>query len=762
MADYSSLGLRVLPYTITSVEGGFAPRGRRGSGFPIGPIGTGRAAATAEVGTTVERDVGGEDREPRTPTTSAPSATPATSSLSGYVDAIKDYISDRAEAYFGFPEAVNPLTGTVRATVVSQQIQAMMPSFFGPLMELGYELNMANLSDIASKSQVNKDYSTGLMGNQLVGVKPTADTIPGRIAGLFGFDVEGYTLSGNIGGFTNVDQDAYEDALITSLLYNRPTAYGPGRAVAMGLDPQVTYSQIENKYNVATLLGIDPFGPNPSLATSGIFQGFTVRGEGRPDPTRGGSIVGSYDPFGNWSPVTNPMSGYAFSNMPAGTTKTGLEKAGFSFFDRPGGGFEVYSPDTGWGKGGGMGSPHDNTATSQANQGGGGFTSNKSAADFGKADVASGGGRSEDKDSGMGSSSGGGDYGGGQEARGVAEGGRIEYAPGGNVTNGFTNKDPDSVTEQESIADNRFTSVKEGSFIVNQPTNEKYEGMLDSLVAKAEKKVKNPKDAPMVDVALSDGERHIEPEVVAQIEKIKGKGFLDKLNDKGKPEVQRRQAKYGGGVGLNEGGIAEIDRGFVSQVIGPDSPKISGTPTSQGSGFLDQPPPSIDDDLYFGRRFGDIKSAIQTVEIKGFEDNPYIFTGIKRKKAASSAFGPMQITASTLKDIKTRSKFYDMLGDEEKQYMDLLIQQGDDKINIEKYRVMYRDGKKVSTPDDIKKLYGRYGTGQINPNLHEKHYDTIANITLMQKLQDHDSLQKALASYGEGTNYATKVLRALK
>ena len=166
--------------------------------------------------------------------------------------------------------------------------------------------------------------------------------------------------------------------------------------------------------------------------------------------------------------------------------------------------------------------------------------------------------------------------------------------------------------------------------------------------------------------------------------------------------------------------------------------------------------------MYFDRRFGDIKSAIQTIEIKGFEDNPYIFTGIKRKKAPSSAFGPMQITASTLKDIRDRSKFYKMLGDEEKQYMNLLIQQGDDKINIEKYRAMYRDGKKITTPDNIKKLYGRYGTGQINPDLHKKHYETIANITLMQKLQDHDSLQKALASYGEGPNYATKVLRALK
>tara|TARA_X000001382_G_scaffold75327_1_gene52730 strand:- start:3636 stop:5894 length:2259 start_codon:yes stop_codon:yes gene_type:complete len=752
MADYSSLGLRVLPYTIRSVEGGFAPRGRRGSGFPIGPIGTGRAAATAEVGTTVERDVGGEDRQPRTPTSSTPSSPSAPSSITGYAAQLRDAVVGQIESQFAFPTALNPLTGTVRATGVSPVTGAMMPGFFGPLMELGYKMNMDNLSRIAGMSQVNKDYSTALMGNQLVGVKPTADTLGGKIASAFGFNVDGYTLSGNISGFTNVDMAAYKDALVDSLLAHRPTAYGPGRAVAMGLNPQVTYSQVNIDQDVASRLGIDPFSPSDPRAFGGPYAPFVDPGAGRPDPTRPGGIVGSVDPAGNWTGVTSGtytsdfglpgMIDFAFHNMGPGYSAKdmkNLEGTGgtdFSGID-PTGTSGAFTGDPV-----GMGDEYDDGRES----GGGGFSS----ADNDAAEAA------DDADAGQPSGNDAGDD------DDYSMGGHVKYAPGGNVTNGFINKDPDSVTEQESIADNRFTSVKEGSFIVNQPTNEKYEGMLDSLVAKAEKKVKKPKDAPMVDVALSDGERHIEPEVVAQIEKIKGKGFLDKLNDKGKSEVQRRQAKYGGGVGLNEGGIAEIDRGFVSQLVGPDSPEISGIPTSQGSGFLDQPPPSIDDDLYFDRRFGDIKSAIQTIEIKGFEDNPYIFTGIKRKKAPSSAFGPMQITASTLKDIRDRSKFYKMLGDEEKQYMNLLIQQGDDKINIEKYRAMYRDGKKITTPDNIKKLYGRYGTGQINPDLHKKHYETIANITLMQKLQDHDSLQKALASYGEGPNYATKVLRALK
>ena len=368
-----------------------------------------------------------------------------------------------------------------------------------------------------------------------------------------------------------------------------------------------------------------------------------------------------------------------------------------------------------------------------------------------------GGGRDDPSPSGQDS------FGGGQAARGVAEGGRIGYAMGTpKVTQGFINKDPDSVTDEQSIADNRYTSVPEGTMIMNQPSNDKYEKQLDKLVAEAKRNVKlSDKRPKMIEVALSDGERSIHPEYVAYIEKKKGKGYLEKLNDEGKPEVSRRQAKYGSKIqGAQYGGI-QTDRGFVQQFVRPDDPTLTNpTPTQQG--FINQPPVSIDDDMYFGRRFGDIKSAIQTVEIRGFEDNPFIFTGIKRKGKESSAFGPMQITASTLKDIKDRSKLYDLLGAEERQYMDLLIQQGDDKVNIEKYRSMYRDGKKINTPKDIKKLYGRFGTGQISQDLHKKYYDTIANITLIQKLQDHKTLEDALASYGEGKTYSQKVLKNLK
>jgi len=144
--------------------------------------------------------------------------------------------------------------------------------------------------------------------------------------------------------------------------------------------------------------------------------------------------------------------------------------------------------------------------------------------------------------------------------------------------NGFLVKDPKSVGEEASIADNMYTSVKEGSFIVNQPVNAVFESVLDGLVNEAKKNVKRTKKTGMVDVALSAGERIIEPEVVAQIEKLKGEGFLDQLNDLGKPEVQRRQAKYGGSIGLNEGGF--LEQGMEVQDVGDDIPMEDYMPAS--------------------------------------------------------------------------------------------------------------------------------------------------------------------------------------
>jgi hypothetical protein len=151
--------------------------------------------------------------------------------------------------------------------------------------------------------------------------------------------------------------------------------------------------------------------------------------------------------------------------------------------------------------------------------------------------------------------------------------GLVPFREGGDVTEGFVNKDPKSVSDAQSIADNRYTSVKAGSFVVNQPANEKNKKKLDKVVADASKtaKMKKGGKAGMVDVALSDGERLIEPEVVAAIEKKHGKNFLDKLNDAGKPEVKRRQAKYGEKIGAALGGGFLTDQGMELGDVGEDT-----------------------------------------------------------------------------------------------------------------------------------------------------------------------------------------------
>jgi len=161
--------------------------------------------------------------------------------------------------------------------------------------------------------------------------------------------------------------------------------------------------------------------------------------------------------------------------------------------------------------------------------------------------------------------------------------GLVPFREGGGVTEGFVNKDPDSVSEAQSIADNRYTSVKAGSFVVNQPANKANEKRLDKIVADASKtaKMKKGGKAGMVDVALSDGERLIEPEVVAEIEKKHGKNFLDNLNDKGKPEVKRRQAKYGEKIGAAQGGGGFLaDQGMEISDVGEDIPMEDYLPVS--------------------------------------------------------------------------------------------------------------------------------------------------------------------------------------
>ncbi len=355
-------------------------------------------------------------------------------------------------------------------------------------------------------------------------------------------------------------------------------------------------------------------------------------------------------------------------------------------------------------------------------------------------------------------------------------GGRVGYAPGGAVAqggSGFVDRPPEQVSEAESVADNQPDAVPEGTFIINNPAVE-FAGSDDirKMLMDAHKEAirrgitvdNDGKGAKLIDVALSRGEVKVAPHLA----KIIGYDRLNKINNRGKPEVEERIEENGQAA---PAGTMQAAMGMLisGQMKKPDltqqdvqgfipQPEFAPLPSPQGP----PPPPRKKDEVFFNYRLEDIKKAVRNVEIKGFEDQPYIFTGVRPKKGkSSSAFGPMQITASSLEDVKERSKGYKKLDKDTKAYIDSLILQGDDKVNLDLYGGTYRDDKKRSVSKELKSKFGRYGMGVIPVEDHEKYYDVAADLVLRQKLLDHKTLPEALAAYGEGEGYAKKVLKGL-
>jgi len=359
---------------------------------------------------------------------------------------------------------------------------------------------------------------------------------------------------------------------------------------------------------------------------------------------------------------------------------------------------------------------------------------------------------------------------------GFKSGGRVGYAPGGAVAqgaSGFVDRPPEQVSEAESVADNQPDAVPEGTFIINNPAVE-FAGSDDirKMLMDAHKEAirrgitvdNDGKGAKLIDVALSRGEVKVAPHLA----KIIGYDRLNKINNRGKPEVEERIEENGQAA---PAGTMQAAMGMLisGQMKKPDltqqdvqgfipQPEFAPLPSPQGP----PPPPRKKDEVFFNYRLEDIKKAVRNVEIKGFEDQPYIFTGVRPKKGkSSSAFGPMQITASSLEDVKERSEGYKKLDKNTKAYIDALILQGDDKVNLDLYGGTYRDDKKRPVSKELKGKFGRYGMGVISVEDHEKYYDVAADLVLRQKLLDHKTLPEALASYGEGEGYAKKVLKGL-
>jgi hypothetical protein len=153
---------------------------------------------------------------------------------------------------------------------------------------------------------------------------------------------------------------------------------------------------------------------------------------------------------------------------------------------------------------------------------------------------------------------------------GRAMGGRVGMQAGGVAAQpaGFVEGPPENFTEKQTVADDRPMSVPEGTFVINAAAvefagSDDIKEMLSKAYAKLQKKVdKSIRVAKIptedeIDVAVSRGEVIVPPEIA----KIIGYDRLEKINNRGKKEVTRRQKKAGGGFlagkKLAEGGEAK-------------------------------------------------------------------------------------------------------------------------------------------------------------------------------------------------------------
>lgn len=180
-------------------------------------------------------------------------------------------------------------------------------------------------------------------------------------------------------------------------------------------------------------------------------------------------------------------------------------------------------------------------------------------------------------------------YGGGDAYGGVitpgrpqnkASGGRIGMQAGGVAQQpqpaGFVGGPPENFTDGQTVADDQPMSVPEGTFVINAAAvefagSDDIKKMLSKAYTKLQKKVdktigvaKIPTEDE-IDVAVSRGEVIVPPEVA----KIIGYDRLEKINNRGKKEVSRRQEAAGGGFldGKKFADGGEVDLEYEDRIV---------------------------------------------------------------------------------------------------------------------------------------------------------------------------------------------------
>ena len=149
-----------------------------------------------------------------------------------------------------------------------------------------------------------------------------------------------------------------------------------------------------------------------------------------------------------------------------------------------------------------------------------------------------------------------------------AAGGTVGMAAGGamaaNMNSGFIGAPPSQVPEEKTVADDQKTAYPEGTFIINAAAVE-FAGEKDivKMLNDAQKEAVRrgivldnaEKGAKLIDVAVSQGEVKVAP----YLAKIIGYDRLNKINNRGKPEVAERQQEAAQGGFLDRPGYASGD-----------------------------------------------------------------------------------------------------------------------------------------------------------------------------------------------------------
>ena len=240
-----------------------------------------------------------------------------------------------------------------------------------------------------------------------------------------------------------------------------------------------------------------------------------------------------------------------------------------------------------------------------------------------------------------------------------------------------------------------------------------------------------------MEVALSKGEYVVEPKDVS---KFGGYGFLETVNDMGKPEVERRQAMSNGGqAGIN---IPPLSKGFAQRPASRSVPE----------GFVQQekadpgpiPPVQINN-----INLQNVGKALELVETRGFENlnEGYFYTRSDTPQNPSSAFGPLQITDETV--LAMIDEFDDLrvqmeLDPEFAQYIAEYNTAGRNRVNMREHNKIYegKRGKKSvarkPTPQEAI-IYKNLGTGPISVERHKEHYPLLGELYLRYKAGMSDS-----------------------